>query len=39
MNNIKVKHNFGRNVTLFTVFGEFLALGCEYNTNILKGYL
>ena len=26
-------------MTLFKVFGEFLALDCEYNTNFLKGYL
>ena len=39
LNNMKVKNNVGKNVTLFTVFGQFLALDCEYNSSFLKGYL
>ena len=38
-NGIKVKNNFGSNVTLFKGFGEFLALDGEYNSNLLNGYL
>ena len=38
-NSIKVKNNFGSNVTLFKGFGEFLVLDSYYDTNFLKGYL